>query len=196
MLLNYFLYGLNIPRIYYLATFIIFIGMILLVDTKHIAIDLMGILLAIVSSFFYACYIIFSKNNQISPNVSTLMVCLGCMTTCFIVAVLDHSFVIPKSLNVWANLLGIGVIATVLPILLFLYSLKYINSEKASLLSVLEPVFVVIFGVFLLGEVVQKWSAFGVILVLLGALMTLFSHRIAQLWARKVQLFGRAEPSQ
>jgi drug/metabolite transporter (DMT)-like permease len=86
--------------------------------------------------------------------------------------------VIPQNIDTWLNLLVIGVIATVIPILLMLHSLKYISSEKASILSVLEPVFFVIFGVVLLGETLQAWHAFGVVLVLLGALITLFSHKI------------------
>ena len=59
-----------------------------------------------------------------------------------------------------------------------LYSLKYISSERASILSVLEPVFVVIFGVILLGETLHPWHAVGVVFVLLGAMITLFSHKI------------------
>lgn len=178
MLLNYFFYGQTIPKIYYLAISVILIGMALLIDMDEVAFDLWGIFLGLTSAFFYACYIISSKNNKISPNVSTLMVSLGCMVTSFIVACLGHTFKVPGSFPVWMNLFGIGIIATVIPILLMLYSLKYISSEKASILSVLEPVFVVIFGVLLLGEVLKPWHALGIVFVLAGALITLFSHKI------------------
>lgn len=178
MVLNYFFYGQLIPKIYYLAIVIILFGMLLMIDMKQVGFDLIGIALGLASSFFYACYIISSKKNEMPPNLSTLMVCLGCMTTSFIVSYLDHSLTIPQNMDAWLNILGIGVIATVIPILLMLHSLKYISSEKASILSVLEPVFVVIFGVILLGETLQPWHALGVVLVLLGALITLFSHRI------------------
>jgi drug/metabolite transporter (DMT)-like permease len=178
MILNYFLYKQRIPVIYYIAILIILFGMLLLIDMSEIGFDLLGISLGLTSAFFYACYIISSKKNVISPDISTLMVCLGCMTTSFFVACFTHTFVIPSSITVWFNLFGIGVIATVIPILLMLYSLKYISSEKASILSVLEPVFVVIFGVLLLGETLKPWHALGVIFVLAGALLTLFSHRI------------------
>ena len=112
------------------------------------------------------------------PSLSTLMVCLGCMTTSLIVALLDNTLIVPKAMSTWLNLLGIGVVATVIPILLMLHSLKYISSEKASLLSVLEPVFVVIFGVLLLGETLKPIHALGVVFVLAGALLTLLSHKI------------------
>ncbi|KTD31637.1 integral membrane protein [Legionella moravica] len=178
LLLNFFVYGQPIPSIYYLATFIILMGMMLLVDMSKAAFDLVGICLGLISAFFYACYITTSKRNKISPTVSTLMVCLGCMMTSFIVASWGHTLSMPASATVWINLFGIGVIATVIPILLMLHSLKYISSEKASILSVLEPVFVVIFGVLLLGEELKSWHALGIVFVLAGALITLYSHRI------------------
>ncbi|WP_172468421.1 DMT family transporter [Legionella gratiana] len=177
MLLNYFFYGQLIPQIYYLAILIILSGMVLMVDLDA-SFNFWGMVLAIASAFFYACYIIGSKQNVLSPNMSTFMVCLGCTVTSFFVSFFDHSFVIPTSFTVWYHLLGIAIIATVIPILLLLYSLKYISSEKASILSVLEPVFVVIFGVLLLDEKVQLWGVVGIVLVLAGALITLFSHKI------------------
>jgi len=191
MLLNYFLYGQLIPKVYYLATLIILIGMLLLIDMNQIAFDVLGIVLAVTSALFYACYIISSKNNKISPNVSTLMVSLGCMMTSFFVALGTNTFEIPSSMNIWFNLFGIGVIATVIPMMLMLHSLNYISSEKASILSVLEPVFVVVFGVLLLGEELQPWHALGIVFVLAGALLTLFSHRIGI--SQLFRLIGRAE---
>lgn len=195
MLLNYFLYGQSIPQIYYLATFIILIGMLLLIDMNQIAFDVLGIVLAVISALFYAGYIISSKNNQISPNVSTLMVSLGCMTTSFFVALGTNTLQVPLSGNLWFNLFGIGILATVIPILLMLHSLKYISSEKASILSVLEPVFVVIFGVLLLGEEMQAWHVLGIVFVLSGALLTLFSHRVSmnQLKNQLSRFMGKAE---
>ncbi|CAM2812688.1 DMT family transporter [Legionella worsleiensis] len=178
MFLNFILYGHTMPRIYYLAAFIILMGMLLMIDLGDVAFDIAGIGLGVVSAFFYACYLISSKRNILPPVFSTLMVCLGCMMTCLLMALWNHTFAFPASATVWGNLLGIGVIATVIPVLLMLLSLQYISSEKASLLSVLEPVFVVIFGVLFLGEEIRPWHALGIILVLSGALITLYSHRI------------------
>lgn len=177
MLLNYFLYKQSIPPVYYLAILVILIGMALMVDLDALSFNLWGILLGIASAFFYACYVIGSERNELSPNMSTFMVCLGCMVTSLFVSLFNHSLTIP-SIDTWYHLFGISIIATVVPIVLLLHSLKYISSEKASILSVLEPVFVVIFGVFLLDEKLSLWGAVGVLLVLTGALITLFSHKI------------------
>jgi drug/metabolite transporter (DMT)-like permease len=178
MILNHFLYGQKIQTIYYFTIAIIIIGMCFFIDMNEMEFDLLGILLSIASGFLYAAYIVSSKKiATLSPNVSTLMVCLGCMAPCLICALANHSFVIPHTFFVWKNLLGIGIISTTIPILLLLYSLNYISSEKAAILSVLEPVFVLIFGVTLLGEPMKWQYAIGVIIVLGGALLTLFSNQ-------------------
>ncbi|MGL5742339.1 MAG: DMT family transporter [Legionella sp.] len=194
MLLNYFLCGQSIPKVYYLAILVILVGMVLMVDLNALSFNLWGIFLAIASAFFYACYIIGSKRNELSPNMSTLMVCLGCMVTSLLVSLFNHSFSAPASMMVWYHLLGVSVVATVIPIVFLLHSLKYISSEKASILSVLEPVFVVIFGVLLLNEELQLWNVIGIALVLAGALITLFSHKI-NLSQWRLQLLRREEIS-
>lgn len=178
MLLNFFVYKQAIPKIYYLAILVILIGMIFLVDMNELSLNLWGLFLGVISAFFYACYLIASKRNRLSPSMSSLMVCLGCMVTSLIVSLFSTTFVIPSSTTVWFHLFGIAIIATVLPILFMLNSLQYISSEKASILSVLEPVFVVIFGILLLGESLRFLSAIGIILILAGAVITLFSHKI------------------
>lgn len=178
MLINFFFYKQEIPTIYYLAILIILLGMSFLVDLNELSFNLWGILFSLLSALFYAFYIVSSKRNSLSPNMSTLMICLGCTLTSLLISLGNHTFIVPTSMNVWLNLLGISLIATVFPVLLLVYSLRYISSEKASILSVLEPVFVVIFGILLLGETLRLMSAVGVLLILAGALLTLFSHKI------------------
>ena len=67
-------------------------------------------------------------------------------------ALLNHSFFMPTTPLIWINIIGVSIIATVFPLFLLLMSLKYINSTKASIVSVLEPVVTVIIGVMLLNE--------------------------------------------
>lgn len=178
MLINYFLYKYYIPGIYYLAIVMIIGGMIFFVDSNNVTLDLVGIALSITSALLYAAYIVScKKNSNLSPEISTLMVCLGCMSCSLICALLTHSLIVPKGWSVWFNLLGISIVATIAPILLLLYSLNYINVEKTAILSVLEPVFVLIFGVILLGEPMKLQYIAGVMIVLGGASLTLFSQR-------------------
>lgn len=178
MLLNYFFYRQNIPRLYYLSIITIGCGMPLFVDTSNVTFDVLGIILSILSAFLYAGYLVSSKKiATLSPVISTLMVCLGCTLTSLVLSLINHSVSIPSTLSVWLDLLGIGVLSTAAPILLLLYGLNYISAEKTAILSVLEPVFVFIFGVTLLGEPMKLRYVVGVVIVLAGALMCLLSEK-------------------
>lgn len=177
MLLNYLMYKTAVGRIYYAAIGLIFIGMLFLVDMQDATFDIAGIGFGLFAALGYACYVVASKKNQISPLISTGMVSAGCMITCFICSLLDATFTIPSDLTVWVNLLCIGIICTAIPIILLLEGLRFISSEKGSILSVLEPIFVVIFGVALLGEHISMMQISGIIIILGGALVTLLSKK-------------------
>jgi len=178
MLFNFIFYKAPISKTYYLAFAMIIVGMGCLGDFQECALDIIGIGFGLLSAVFYSGYIIASKESKASPMVSTFMVSIGSMITCFIFAFIESSFFIPTNLDDWANIIGIGVICTAVPILLLLQGLKYITSEKASILSVLEPVFVVIFGIILLDEKVNNIQIIGIVIILSGAVLTLFSKTL------------------
>lgn len=180
MMLNSMLNKTKISGLYYFAFSILIIGMILLVDIQEFTFDILGIGLGLLSSLFYACYIFSSKKIILSPTISTLMVSAGCMITCLIAALMDSSFYVPSGINDWFNISCMALICTALPILLLLQALKYLSSEQTSMLSVLEPVFVVIFGIALLGETITNLQIMGAIIVLSGALMSLLPEKREQ----------------
>ncbi len=187
ILLNKFLYKSEIPKTYYGAVGLILLGMCLLGSGQDLTFDVFGLLLAVASAFSYACYLIASDNSTVSPLMSTLMVSIGCLITCFVAAYAEGSFFVPHDFHTWMNIIALGTLCTALPILLILRSLEYISLEKASLLSVLEPIFVLGFGVLLLEETITSTQMIGVVVILLGAIVTLFGKRLggsalAQKW--------------
>ncbi len=178
MFLQWLFYRKKVTKAYHLALVIILIGMIFLVDCGNCAFDFFGIFISIIGALFYACYVVVSKKSRLSPLISTLMVSLGCMITCFAAAFVEKSFVIPSGWYVWSYILALGLLCTALPILLLLEGLKYISAEKASLLSVFEPLFVVVFGILLLDENISNMQLIGMIIVICGGIITLFSYKI------------------
>ncbi|MGE3319185.1 MAG: DMT family transporter [Candidatus Berkiella sp.] len=173
MLLNSILYKQHVPKIYYAAILLVAFGMTQLIDLKECQFDLLGIGLAVLSSFAYACYVIVSKKIEISPVMSTVSLSLGGAFACLCYSLWDHSFIIPTTGTQWVLIFSFAIFTTAIPILLFLESLKKISSEKASILSVTEPLFVVIFGILLLEEAVDIAKVIGIVAILAGALMTL-----------------------
>lgn len=178
MLLNWLIYKINISKISYFAVVLIAIGMIQLSDLGELKFDIIGMGLSILGAILYACYIIASKTIKTSPLVATLMISLGCSFACLLFALWDQHFFIPATFTQWRHIVGFGVISTALPMLFLLKGLKYISTEKVSLLSVLEPVFVVIFGILLLNEKLSLLQTIGMMTVLTGALITVFSRNL------------------
>lgn len=174
MLLNNLVHGQAISKWYCIAMLIIIMGMSFFLDEKTLHLNILGIVFALMAALGYAAYIFSSQyRGSIAPDLYSLLVSLGCMTTCAIASLMNHSFVIPHAWTTWMNLLGIGVLSTAIPILLLLASLNTISSEKASILSVFEPVSVVIIGMVLLNEYMEIRQLIGVLVVLSGSLITL-----------------------
>lgn len=176
MMINWFLYSKRPATEYFIAIAVITVGLVLLADFNTLAVNAFGITLGVISAAGYAAYIVFSKKITLAPVISTLMVSAGCATICFFLALIDGSFVVPSTQFAWGNIAGMSIICTVIPIILLLQALKIISSEKASILSVLEPVFVVLVGIVLLNEYVAWNQIIGVIIVLSGALLSLLSN--------------------
>ena len=174
MLINVLFYQQKMTKNYYLALIILFIGMLFLGMDGKSTFDLKGIILSLVSAFLYALYIITGKNCRLPALLSSFWICLGASLTCLITALFyDKQLIIPKHLPIWFNLGGISLLCTALPMVLLLKGLKHISSVQAAILSVLEPVFVVICGLLLLSEKIAFMQGVGIVILLSGALLTL-----------------------
>lgn len=176
VILNSRIYKTKIEKLYYPIFILITVGMILLIDLHEFKLDLLGIFLGILSSIAFTLYIIFNHGVMIDSYSSTLFVSIGCMISFFTSSVFDGSLSIPQTYDIWINILLIGTIPTAIGILLFLKSLEYISSEKASILSVSEPVFTVIFGIFLLGEKLTNIQYWGILIILSSSILIIFSN--------------------
>src|SRR3972149_1991557 len=178
MMFNVLFHKMVLRNTYYISFFIIIIGMICLANANKLTFNILGISLGILAAFLYACYILASKRTHIAPSISTLMVSLGSMISCLIASYVYDTFNIPNGFNEWFNIVGMGTLCTAIPKLFFLQALKYISSEQASMLSVFEPVAVLIFGVILLGEKISIIQIAGAIIILSGAITTLLPSKI------------------
>lgn len=170
MILNWIFEKQAIKPHYFLSFVIILLGLILLLDLNEIDFDVIGIGASILSAISYSFYIFLSKRIKLTPVYSTTMVSLGCAVTSGVLALAENSLSIPNTDITWLYSIGLGLFCSAIPILLMLGAMKYISSDKASLLSVLEPVFSVIFGVFLLNEAIKANTIIGVVLTLFGVM--------------------------
>lgn len=169
----------KIPKIYLASIVIVFCGLLLLMEIKSMKADVRGIIFALLSSVFYAIYIVStnSKINTTPPLTASITISIGGIIFAFVATMYDHSFILPNNLIMWQNLVGIGIIATAIPILFLLEGLRYVEAEKASILSALEPVLVFIIGIVALDEEISFIQTIGAIVILVGALLVQFDKR-------------------
>lgn len=175
MTINTILFKEKIDKVYYITSALILIGLVLVANPNNFKFNIIGIILGVISATIYSCYIVASEKLSIDPLVSTTIVSGGSAINCFLVSYIsDQYFFIPLDLLSIKNTLILGILSTAIPMILFLKSLEYIDAEKASILSVLEPVFVLLIGVNFLHEVVTINQLFGVVIILFGSLLILF----------------------
>ena len=173
--INLLIFKQKINRIYYVSIGAIFLGMILLIDLYELSIDFAGIVLSLITAFLYAIFMITTKTNKLSPAISTLVICSGCAFGALMWALIEGSFSYPNNSYAIFILLSSSLLSTLFPTLLLIKSLKYISAEKASLLSVLEPVFTTLFGIILLNETISAKESIGTFIILIGSIIALFS---------------------
>ena len=137
----------------------------------ELTVTVMGILLGLGSGFFYALYSIFGRYAlQAGYNSMTVTVWT------FIFAGLGSLVLLrPRELAaamdstpMWMFALGMVVVSTVLPYLLYTSGLARVESGKASIMASLEPVVAALSGVVLFGEPMSAVTLAGIICVLAG----------------------------
>ena len=132
-----------------------------------------GLLLGVASGFCYATYTVFSHYalghyDSLTMTYWTFVFAgLGSLAfwdTAAITATLADGRGI-------AGALGLAVIATALPYLLYTKGLEGVESGKASIIANVEPVVGALVGVFVFGETLSLWVILGIVCVLGGVLL-------------------------
>ena len=132
-----------------------------------------GLLLGVASGFCYATYTVFAHYalqhyDSLTMTYWTFVFAgLGSLVfwdTQVMMTVFSQSQGI-------IGALGLAVIATVLPYILYTTGLEGVESGKASIIANVEPVVGALVGVFVFGETLSIWVILGVICVLGGVML-------------------------
>jgi drug/metabolite transporter (DMT)-like permease len=79
----------------------------------------------------------------------------------------------------WGFLFVFACLSMVLPYMLYLSGLKYLDPTRAVITSCLEPVFAIIFAVLFVGETLRALQIVGIVAVLVATVMVQLRRRIA-----------------
>lgn len=130
-----------------------FIGCLLTVGGRIEGGDLLGMLFAIGNGTSYAVYLVIAQRNEtnVSPFAFGAVSMTGTLIAVVPFAILD-GVIVPENLNGWLAIVGLVLIATILPILTMLEGVRRIGAANASIISTVEPAMTVILAAILLHE--------------------------------------------
>jgi len=174
--LSYFVHQTPLTKPIVLSLILIVIGSSLIAFGDGIFVNLnrFGILLAIFSGIGYGLYLFFSKRiaHEVPPILATFTVCLGSSFTFMVSSLLTTSTLYwPTSPSI-LTLIGLfGLVGTVLPVLFMLIGLKTISANKASIISVIEPVTILAVAIIVLKESVTYVQMIGATIILCSAII-------------------------
>ncbi|WEK70852.1 MAG: DMT family transporter [Candidatus Chryseobacterium colombiense] len=178
-LIMFFFYKEKLTKLSILSLFLAFAGVIILcLKGNSMEINYLGLGIVMLSSIFYALYIVIVNKSKIQASGFKLSFYSMLFTSGFFMAkaVLgNESFIIP-SVNIVVNFLIFALLTTVISSLCLVYAIKYIGSTPAAILGALEPVVAVLISVLLFHEKFTFNLFLGITLILIGVILNVVSE--------------------
>lgn len=176
-------FGEKMQRIQIISGVVCFLG-ISLFRTGSSHLSIFGLVLAILSGFTYAFYIIMlRKITDLNINYIKLSFYMALIAGLFFFIVGVPSGNVTFSIPPLAYILGalLAIMTSVVATLLFQTGSRLIGAPNAALFSTAEPLVSVVVGVLFLHETLNRQITIGIILILVSILaLTIFEKKEAQ----------------
>jgi drug/metabolite transporter (DMT)-like permease len=172
-----FVFILSVIILHEKATWIKIVAILIALIGTALTVDpaggqLSGILLAIAAALIYSIYIIVGTNvmKHVSAVQSSVVI-FASAGTVYGILMSFNGVHLPSTDSGWVNILGIVLIATVIPVVTFLAGLERIGPTNAAMLSTLEPVVTVLLAAWIFGERLQSIALFGGGMILIAVIV-------------------------
>jgi len=133
---------------------------------------LYGILLAVAAALIYSVYIIVGTNvmKHVSVVQSSLVIFASAGAVYGILTAFNGVH-FPSTNSGWLSIVGIVLVATVIPVVTFLAGLERIGPTNAAMLSTVEPVVTGLLATWIFGERLQTISLLGGGMILIAVIL-------------------------
>ena len=134
----------------------------------------LALLVGVASGFFYATYSIFGRIalKRYDTLTITFYTFVLSMIACLVVgnpgAIISVTTANPPIIGYY---LGLGVLCTIAPYLLYTAGLKYLETSRAAIFATIEPVVGSLLGIFAYGESVGAQKLVGMLLVVAAVVL-------------------------
>ncbi len=183
-LLGYLLFKTKSGIAFWAGTFIAILGMVILVGYRDIlALHFnTGMLLALLASFFYAIYILITKDMLKSISTLTFMFynMLASVIFLFTISLFQQNELVHFPEKTWLCFLGMALVCQVTGWLTINHSLRFLSSTKVSVALLLQTVLAALLASIFLKEKLGLQEIVGSVIVLGGVAVTFWKRGIFQ----------------
>lgn len=176
VLLSRLFFGETLTFLKVISLCITAVGCVLVIEVFPLSVNeltLYGVTVGLGSGFGYALYSIFGKHAL--EKYSSLTVITYTFVFASIVLVPTSGVGMEPnqftSADIWLNILGLGILPTVIAYLLYTKGLSMIESSRASIAATVEPVVATLLGVFVFAEKLDYLQVMGMILVIIAVIL-------------------------
>jgi drug/metabolite transporter (DMT)-like permease len=164
------------------ATLVAMIGTALAIGVFQTGVkfNLIAVSAALLASFGYAFYNVAAQGLVTRNHQFTVMFYL-LLGAAVLWTVVDPPWKLMAqnfSGRQWGFLFVFACLSMVLPYMLYLSGLKYLDPTRAVITSCLEPVFAIVFAVLFVGETLQALQIVGIVAVLVATMMVQLRRRV------------------
>lgn len=154
-----------------------FTGLVMILGTSIGKINSIGIFLALGASLVYSIYNVLGSRmlKSTSPLVTSAFIALFSSVGVIISGMITNDISFGFEVSSWFPILAIVLFSTVLAMIAFFHGLELVGPTKASIISMTEPVFTVIFSAIFIGDRLTFIQLIGGLLVISGAVLTVWS---------------------
>lgn len=178
VLLSTLLWHEHLPRTHMVALGLVLAGVMLVTGAVGALLagtaplGSMALLAGLVSGFTYGLYTLFSKaaTRRYTDPIAPVF-WMFAFATLGLTVVQPPFSAMARPHGEWAALLGLGIVPTLLPYLLYLQALRWLRASTAAMLASVEPVIAALLAAGLLGERLDATRLVGIALIAAAAAM-------------------------
>jgi drug/metabolite transporter (DMT)-like permease len=170
MILSAIIFREHITRLKIIALILALVGTALTVDPAGG--QLIGALLAVAAAAIYSVYIIVGTNvmKHVSSVQSSTVIFASAGAVYGILTAFNGPH-FPTTNSGWYTMIGVVLVATVIPVVTFLAGLERVGPTNAAMLSTLEPVVTVLLAAWLFQEHLNPIALLGGGLILIAVIL-------------------------
>lgn len=148
-------------------------GVTIMVGAPTEKLDPIGVALALGAALLYSAYLPALEHVQegIPALLSTFLLIVGAAVSFVIAALLAGELIVPSGKAVWANILLLALVSTVIAFSTLIKGLSVLGPVRTSIIATVEPFFTAVLGALVLGNRFGGATLIGGVLIAAAVLM-------------------------